>query len=83
MSGKVLPLLSENLKTDPRRESLAIFIGHGTADSRLPYTDGTEAYSLLQGLSLKPEFHAYPGIGHTISGTEMQDLNAWMRRINQ
>ncbi|MBD9607021.1 MULTISPECIES: alpha/beta hydrolase [Pseudomonas] len=82
LSGRILPVLKSELKPDEKRQSLAIFIGHGTADKRLPYTDGTEADSLLQSLSLKPEFHAYEGVGHSISATEMQDLSAWLQRLN-
>jgi phospholipase/carboxylesterase len=82
LSGKVLPVLRSELKADKKRERLAIFIGHGTADQRLPYTDGSEADNLLQRLGLKPEFHAYPGIGHTITANEMQDLNSWLLKLN-
>jgi phospholipase/carboxylesterase len=82
LSGRILPVLRSELKPDENRQKLAIFIGHGTADKRLPYIDGTEADSLLQSLSLKPEFHAYPGVGHSISATEMQDLSAWLQRLN-
>lgn len=82
LSGRILPVLKSALKPDEKRQKLAIFIGHGTADKRLPFNDGTEADSLLQSLSLKPEFHAYPGVGHSISATEMQDLSAWLQRLN-
>ena len=82
LSGRILPVLKSELKPDTKRQSLAIFIGHGTADKRLPFNDGTEADSLLKSLSLKPEFHAYPGVGHTISAAEMQDISAWLRRLN-
>ncbi|VVN88540.1 alpha/beta hydrolase [Pseudomonas fluorescens] len=83
LSGRVLPVLQSQLKPDKKLESLAIFIGHGTADRLLPYSDGSDADSLLKSLSLKPEFHAYPGMGHSINATEMQDLNSWLQRINQ
>jgi phospholipase/carboxylesterase len=82
LSGRILPVLKSELKPDEKRQALAIFIGHGTADKRLPYADGTDADRLLQSLSLKPEFHAYPGLGHNISDAEMQDLNAWLIRLN-
>jgi phospholipase/carboxylesterase len=82
LSGRILPVLKSELKPDEKRRSLAIFIGHGTADKRLPYNDGTDADRLLQSLSLKPEFHAYPGVGHSISAIEMQDLSAWLQRLN-
>ena len=83
LSGKVLPVLKSQLKPDRNLQPLAIFIGHGTADQLLPYTDGSDADSLLKSLALKPEFHAYPGIGHTITTNEMQDLNDWLRKLNQ
>jgi phospholipase/carboxylesterase len=82
LSGKVLPVLKSQLKPDRNLEPLAIFIDHGTADQRLPYTDGSDADSLLKSLALKPEFHAYPGIGHTITANEMQDLNNWLHKLN-
>ncbi|MNI46581.1 Phospholipase/Carboxylesterase [compost metagenome] len=82
LSGRILPVLKSELQPEEKRQSLAIFIGHGTADKRLPFNDGTEAESLLKSLSLKPEFHAYPGVGHSISATEMQDLSAWLQRLN-
>ncbi|WP_095167864.1 alpha/beta hydrolase [Pseudomonas sp. Irchel 3H3] len=83
LSGKVLPVLRSQLKADPAQASLAIFIGHGTDDQRLPFTDGSDANSLLSGLGLVPEFHAYPGLGHSISEREIEDLNAWLLRLNQ
>jgi phospholipase/carboxylesterase len=82
LSERILPVVKSELKPDEKRQKLAIFIGHGTVDKRLPYTDGTDAVSLLQSLSLKPEFHAYPGVGHSISGAEMQDLSTWLQRLN-
>lgn len=83
LSGRILPVLRSGLKADEKRQSLAIFIGHGTLDQRLPFNDGTEAHSLLQSLGLKPEFHAYPGLGHSISASEIQDLSAWLQRLNR
>lgn len=82
LSGRVLPVLRSELKPDEKRQSLAIFIGHGTADTRLPFSDGTDANSLLKSVSLEPEFHAYQGVGHNISAEEMQDLSAWLQRLN-
>ncbi|AWY43985.1 phospholipase [Pseudomonas putida] len=82
LSGRILPVLKSELKPDEKRQSLAIFIGHGSADKRLPYSDGTEANSLLQSVSLEPEFHGYQGVGHNISAEELQDLGAWLQRLN-
>ncbi|MGF6207874.1 phospholipase [Pseudomonas sp. ADAK2] len=82
LSGRILPVLKSELKPDEKRQQLAIFIGHGTVDQRLPLVDGTAANSLLQKLSLKPEFHTYEGLGHSISAAEIQDLSAWLLRLN-
>lgn len=82
LSGRILPVLKAELKPDEKRQKLAIFIGHGTKDPRLPYVDGTAADSLLRKLSLKPEFHGYEGLGHNISAAEIADLDAWLQRLN-
>ncbi|MGV8919760.1 MAG: alpha/beta hydrolase [Pseudomonas sp.] len=82
LSGKVLPVLRAELKPDPRLKTLNVFIGHGTADQKVPYPGGADANSYLQSLSLQPEFHAYPGMGHTISNGEIVDLNRWLAKIN-
>ncbi|WP_095153037.1 alpha/beta hydrolase [Pseudomonas sp. Irchel s3b5] len=82
LSGRILPVLKSGLEPDEKRQSLAIFIGHGEQDKRLPLSDGSEANSLLQSVSLEPEFHAYPGLGHSISATEVEDLSAWLQRLN-
>ena len=78
LSGSVLPVLKAELKPDASLEKLAIFIGHGTLDQALPYASATRADEFLRGLGLKPEFHGYPGMPHTISEAEVQDLKSWL-----
>ncbi|WP_426122483.1 alpha/beta hydrolase [Pseudomonas sp. PSPC2-3] len=78
LSGSVLPVLKTQLKPDERLGQLAIFIGHGTLDQALPYASATRANEVLSGLGLKPQFHTYPGMNHTISAAEVQDLKAWL-----
>lgn len=82
LSGKILPVLKSELKPSQRFKPLEVFIGHGTADQKVPYVGATDADRLLQGLSIQPDFHAYPGIGHTISDSEIMDLNSWLQKIN-
>jgi len=82
LSGRLLPVLKTELQAQQQPLPLKIFIGHGTADDRVPYRDGTEANALLQKLAYKPEFHAYPGVGHSISSAELRDLNAWLQQLN-
>ena len=50
----------------------------GTADPQVPYAGATEALGVLKGLSIEPEFHSYPGVGHTISASEVEDLKNWI-----
>lgn len=82
LSGKILPLLAAQVKDSPDLQRLGIFIGHGTDDRRLPYSDGQQANRLLRGASLQPQFHAYPGLGHSISEAEIEDLKAWLQGLN-
>ncbi|MDD1007303.1 dienelactone hydrolase family protein [Pseudomonas shahriarae] len=82
LSGRLLPVLKAELKTGQQPLPLSIFIGHGTADDPVPYHLGTEANALLQKLDYKPQFHAYPGVGHSISAAELRDLNAWLQQLN-
>ncbi|MCE0464585.1 alpha/beta hydrolase [Pseudomonas uvaldensis] len=82
MGGRVLSGLRAELTPDESRRALAVFIGHGTADPIIPYHDGTEANTFLKTLALEPEFHTYPGVGHSISALEVKDLRAWLERLN-
>ena len=78
LSGSVLPVLKAELKADTALDKLAIFIGHGTLDQALPYASATRANEVLLGVGLKPEFHGYVGMPHTISEAEVQDLRVWL-----
>ncbi len=80
LSGSVLPVLKAELKADTARDKLAIFIGHGTLDQALPYASATRANEVLLGVGLKPEFHGYVGMPHTISEAEVQDLRVWLEQ---
>jgi phospholipase/carboxylesterase len=80
LSGSVLPVLKAELKPDASLDKLAIFIGHGTLDQALPYTSATRANEVLLGLGLKPEFHGYMGMPHTVSEAEIQDLKVWLEK---
>lgn len=82
LSGKILPLLAAQVNNSPELQRLGIFIGHGIVDPRLPYSDALEAHRLLREASLQPQFHAYPGLGHSISEAEIEDLKAWLQGLN-
>lgn len=80
LSGSVLPVLKAELKPNESLNKLAIFIGHGTLDQALPYVSATRTNEVLLALGLKPEFHGYPGMPHTVSEAEVQDLKAWLEK---
>ncbi|QYY79765.1 prolyl oligopeptidase family serine peptidase [Pseudomonas sp. B21-041] len=82
LSGRLLPVLKAELKGEQQPLPLSIFIGHGTADDPVPYKNGTEANTQLQKLGYKPQFHAYPGVGHSISAAELRDLSGWLQQLN-
>lgn len=83
LSGRVLPVLRADLKANPNAQlkGLAVFIGHGTADSRLPFSGAKDAEAYVKTLGITPEFHGYNGVGHTISQAEVDDLQAWFKKV--
>lgn len=81
LSGKILADLNARLKPDDRLKPLKVFIGHGTADTRVAYTGATDAQTVLENLLISPQFHAYAGAGHTITGTEVTDLKRWIETV--
>ncbi|MBV4459043.1 prolyl oligopeptidase family serine peptidase [Pseudomonas sp. COR58] len=82
LSGRLLPVLKAELESAGAAAPVQVFIGHGTADDRVPYHDGTQADALLKRLGYAPQFHAYPGVGHSIGAAELRDLNAWLQGLN-
>lgn len=80
LSGKLTAGLQAALPGLKGFDALTVFIGHGTADPVLTYQDATDARHALLKAGIKAEFHAYPGVGHSISLTETQDLAKWLQR---
>ncbi|MFK3795127.1 alpha/beta hydrolase [Pseudomonas sp. NPDC088444] len=78
LSGKILASLNAKLKAEDRLKALKVFIGHGEADNRVPFTGATEARTVLENLLISPEFHSYAGAGHTITSDEVRDLKRWV-----
>lgn len=78
LSGKILPVLRTELQNTKGFGKLAVFIGHGTADQRIPLSGATQAQAFLQQHDLRPQVHIYPGLPHSISPQEIADLNAWL-----
>ncbi len=81
LSGKILPVVRTEVSTSPALQALAVFIGHGTADQRVQYWGATQAVSFLAPLKITPQVHSYPGMGHSISETEVIDLRLWLQKL--
>nr|WP_276583491.1 alpha/beta fold hydrolase [Pseudomonas sp. RIT-PI-S] len=81
LSGKLNAGLREQLAPVPGLDRLPVFIGHGTADPILPYSDATTANDALLKVGIKADFHAYPGMGHGVSRTEVDDLAKWLFKV--
>jgi len=81
LSGKLTSGLREHLAPVPGLAQLPVFIGHGTADPILPYTEATEANEALLKVGIKADFHAYPGMTHGVSKTEVDDLAKWLFQV--
>ncbi len=79
LSGTIYPSLKTMVKKTTPLKQLRIFVSHGEADERILFSDGKEAADYLKTLGLKPEFHSYPGMGHTISRDVLSDLNRWIQ----
>ncbi len=78
LSGPVLSVLKASLKPEERFKTFNVFAAHGTADPVLPFSGATRTEETLKGLGIKPEFHAYEGMGHTINQEEVADLKQWL-----
>jgi phospholipase/carboxylesterase len=85
LSGRLLPVLRAELKAkakpDAQLKNVAVFIGHGTADSRVSFSGAKDAEAYVKTLGITPEFHSYSGVGHTISEAEVDDLQAWLKKV--
>lgn len=78
LSGKIFESLKPQIKKSAALSKLRIFIGHGDADNRVPYSLAEEAKDYLTQLGLSPAFHTYKGMQHSINATELSDLIAWL-----
>lgn len=63
-------------KEDWAHESF--FIGHGTADERIPFASARHAHDVLDRLGVPNAFHSYERMHHEMGNREIQDLNAWL-----
>ena len=77
LSGSMFPsALAGAPKADLAHD--AFFIGHGTADPRIPIAAAASARATLEKLGVPVAFHAYPGMGHATDAAEAHDLSSWL-----
>ena len=79
LSGRLLPVVEQQMRGVPEYRNLQVFIGHGNADQRVGFSGATHAQEQLKKVGVTPQFHAYPGLGHSISEAEVGDLQAWLQ----
>lgn len=60
--------------------SLNIFIGHGTEDNRIPFSEAEKSNQWLESKQFKTEFHSYKGMTHSISDQEMEDFKSFLQK---
>lgn len=80
LSGAMLPIVQAQMTPGHDLKNLAVFIGHGTEDNRVPLNAASAANTTLSKTSIKPTFHSYDGLGHTINHKELADINAWIKK---
>lgn len=77
LSGRIFDSLKPKIKPASEFKNLKIFIGHGTADDRVPYSAATQAVSFLKEKKINATLHSYQSLAHSISEQELKDLVSW------
>lgn len=78
LSGMIQRVMKPENPNTAALKKLRIFVGHGDADNRIPYSQAVDAVNYLKTLGLSPEFHTYKGMQHAISDVELEDLVRWL-----
>ena len=78
LSGRIFDSLKPEIKSAAAFKNFKIFIGHGTADDRVPYASATQAVSYLKGKNINATLHSYQSLPHSISEQELKDLVDWL-----
>jgi phospholipase/carboxylesterase len=78
LSGRMVESMKPQEPPSAALKKLRIFVGHGDADNRIPYSQAVDAVNYLKKLQLSPEFHTYKGMPHSINEQELKDLAGWL-----
>lgn len=79
MSSRLLPEIKPLIAPADKLKGLNIFISHGTADNVLQVDYARAAKTYLESIALKPEYHEYTGVAHTINAAMFTDLLKWIK----
>jgi phospholipase/carboxylesterase len=78
LSGSLYAFDSSKLSAHMDWTHESFFIGHGTADERIPLATATAAHAKLDRLGVPNAFHAYSGMRHETGDREISDFSAWL-----
>lgn len=76
LSGYIPQFVKEEYTINPGQQ-LSVFVSHGEYDQVLPYEWGKENVDYFNKLEVPVTFKSYPE-GHTVSGNNLQDFQAWI-----
>ncbi|XP_078154744.1 uncharacterized protein LOC144550630 [Carex rostrata] len=66
-------------KISPKAKKTPILWSHGMADTTVLFEAGQAGPPFLQQVGMTCEFKAYPDLGHTITGDEINSLKSWIK----
>ncbi|KAL3418241.1 phospholipase/Carboxylesterase [Phlyctema vagabunda] len=72
-------ILGESLPKDIPNQDTPIFIGHGDRDGMVKLEWGQESVEILRKRGWNVEFRLYPGMQHTTTPKEIDDLKVFIR----
>lgn len=77
-----LPLSSE-IETLKRtaNDHTPMLLCHGTSDEVVKFDFGKKTFEKLSDMGMNVDFKSYPGLGHSSSEKEMQDLKSFLVKI--
>lgn len=77
-SGKILPSVAAMLDPATDVSHLSLFIGHGRADTVIPFAYADNAAMTLRARKVDMTFNSYAGMQHEISQQELSDAATWL-----
>lgn len=76
MSGYLLE--SQDQPAPAPQGEMPVAIYHGQEDDVVPLKAADQALHSLQALGYQPSFQSYPGLPHSVSQEEVQDVFGWL-----